>query len=64
MSGTGSRERETGSRSREPGTALGDIIVDVMSVREHLAVPALRAPGSLYASQRRIFLLSASAFHI
>jgi hypothetical protein len=52
VSGTGS-----------PGTALGDIIVGVMSVRERLSVPALRAPGSLYASQRRIFLLSTSAFH-
>jgi hypothetical protein len=39
-------------------------MVVMVPVREHLSVPALRATGSLYASQRRIFLLSASAFHI
>jgi hypothetical protein len=54
----------SGTGSLEPGSALGDIIVGVMSVRERLSEPALRAPGSLYASQRRIFLLSTSAFQL
>jgi hypothetical protein len=39
------------------------MMIDVMPVRERLSVSALGATGSLYASQRHIFLLAASAFH-
>ena len=64
MSGVGNREPGAGTGNWRPETALGDIMDGVMSIRERFSVPALRATGSLFASQRRIFLLPTSAFHI